>query len=326
MEKPHTINRNIWKTSFELKDEFRYSDCSCITKIVKENKIPTIPNPDSSVPHAILINRDEFIKTPKIVDRMIGNDEMEIYNAALHLAGDWMIFGDCQIPLHDPELMKRMQQIAQKYGIKKGINAGDLTELDAFKPFPGHGPSWQYEKKKVNDILKWWVSWFDEVVLLMGNHELRMWKRLQGMGEEGDIFKILLSEEKSGRVKYSTYPYAIVNESWLITHPHSYSRIAARNNFTLASKYMIKLIEKSKGPNDQYGLIGFHGHLVGEARDISGRFQIADGMGLMDPKKIMYKEMRMNTYPEWCPGFFMLLNNHIYPFKKDSTDWDFWLK
>jgi hypothetical protein len=320
------IDRQIWKTSHELKDEFRYSTYSSVTKIVKENRIAILKNPESNLPHTILINRDEFIKIPKVFRRLIGNDEMERYNAALHLRGDWMIFGDCQIPLHDPELMERMQQVAEKYRIKKGINVGDLTELDAFKPFPGSGPSWEYEKAKVTDVLKWWVSYFDETVLLMGNHELRMWKRLHGMGEEGDIWPILLSEEKSGRVKASTYPYAVINESWLVTHPQSYSRIAARNNFTLASKYMIKLIEKSEGPNDQYGLIGFHGHLGGGARDISGRFQVVDGMGLMDPEKVMYKMMRINTYPEWCPGFFMLLNNHIYPFPKDSTDWEFWLK
>lgn len=320
------IDRQIWKTSFELKDELRYSCVSAITKIAKENNVPTMQNPESHLPHTLLFNRDVFIQIPKVFKRLISNDEMERYNKALYLHGDWMIFGDCQIPLHDPELMERMQQIAQKYGIKKGINAGDLTELDAFSPFPGEGPSWKYEKAKVNDILTWWASWFDEVVLLMGNHELRMWKRLNGMGEEGDIFKILLAEEKSGRVKYSTYPYAIVNESWLVTHPHSYSRIAARNNFTLASKYMIKLIEAGKGPNDQYGLIGFHGHLGGEATDISGRFQVIDGMGLMDPAKILYKVMRINTYPEWCPGFSMLKDNYLYRFPRDSTNWEFWLK
>lgn len=326
MKKPHTINRKIWRTSLELKEEFRYTSRSGVQKTTQENKIPTIRNPESILPHSRLINRDEFIKVPKIFRRLIGNDEMERYNAALYLKGNWMIYGDCQIPLHDPELMERMQQIARKYGIKKGINVGDLTELDAFSPFPGKGPSWEYEKAMVTGVVKWWVSWFDEVVLLMGNHELRMWKRLCGMGEEDDIFKILLSEEKSGRVKYSTYPYAIINESWLVAHPQSYSRIPARNSFALASKYMIKLIEKSKGPNSQYGIIGFHGHLGGQARDVSGRFQVADGMGLMDPEKIMYKTMRINTYPEWVPGFSMLLNNHLYPFPKDSTDWDFWLK
>ncbi len=112
----------------------------------------------------------------------------------------------------------------------------------------------------------------------------------------------------------------------MVCHPQSYSRIQTRNVYNLASKYLVRLVEKGKSPNGQYGIVGFHGHLGGEGLDISGRFQVADGMGMMDPEKVLYKQMRVNTYPEWRPGFFMLLNNYLYRFPRDSTDWDFWLK
>lgn len=326
MKKPHTINRKVWKTSYELKDEFRYTDCSCINKIVKENKIPTVQNPDSSVPHAILINREEIIKTSKIINRLLDNQDMERYDQELCLRGDYMIFGDVHIPYHDGQLIGKKMAVAKKFKIKKAVCVGDFVELDAFKVYFDKTASWKYEKAKVRDVLKALLSWYNEFIWLIGNHEVRMWKRLQGMGEQEDIFQLLLSAETKGRVKYSTYPYAIINDSWIIAHPKSYSRIQGRNAFFLASKYMPSLVAKSKSPNGQYGFLSFHGHGGGEGIDVSGICQIADGMGLMDPLKIAYKTIKMDTSPEWRPGFSMLKDNYLYRFPKNSTDWDFWLK
>jgi len=30
-------------------------------------------------------------------------------------------------------------------------------------------------------------------------------------------------------------------------------------------------------------------------------------------------------YPKWNAGFWMIRNGYLYPFPKETTDWDFWL-
>jgi len=249
---------------------------------------------------------------------------MEKYDKELHLTGDYMLTGDWHIPFHDPDLTKKLFAVAKRFGIKKLACVGDLMELDAFKTYLDKSTSWQYEKQKARNVIKALLTWFDEIVWLIGNHEIRLWKRVQGMGDEEDIFQMVLEGEMTRKVKYSTYPYAIVNESWMIVHPKSYSRLQSRNAYFLASKYLPDLMAKGNSPNGRYGVVAFHGHLGGEGTDISGHYRVADGMCMVDPMKVAYKTVKVDTSPEWRQGFFMLWDNFLYPLPAKDTDWNFW--
>ena len=318
------VDRRIWKTAFELKDEFRYADPTSVNRICRDNHISTLGDPKQRRGD-FYYNREEFVCIPQVIERLISNEEIETYNKEVHLSGDWMITGDWHIPYHDPDLVLKMLAIARKFNIKRGMCAGDLGDQNAFSKFIDKKDEWKYEKTKTRQTLHAILSWFDEWFLFMGNHGLRLWKRLSGVGSEEDIFELIKTAEMQDKLKYSTYPRCIVNESWLVCHPASYSRIQTRNAYFLASKYLPPLIEKGQSPNGIYGIITFHGHQGGEGTDVSSCFQTVDGMGMMDPTKIKYKEMRLTTHPEWVPGFSMLRNNHLYRFPKHSTDWNFWL-
>lgn len=317
------LNRSVWKTSMELAEEFGYHHRDSIAHITQVYKIPKIKGKKTS---SFYYNRDKFIETPPVIKRLLQAEDIEKYNKELRPKGDFMLFGDVHIPFHDDDLLEKMMAIARKFGIKRGVIPGDLLEMDIFKTYPDKHVAWHYEKTKTRQVLTALLSWFDLLVWLIGNHELRMWKRLQGMGEEEDVFEIVLTKEMLDHIKYSIYPYAIINDSWMVCHPKSYSRIQARNPYFLGSKYLVKLIEEGKGPNDQYGIVAYHGHLGGEGTDISARFQVADGMTMVDPEKVMYQQIKIDTSPKWRPGFAMLLNNYLYRFPKDTTDWNFWLK
>ena len=318
------VDRRIWKTALELKDEFGYVDPTVINKIARDNRVSTSGDPKSRR-EPFYYNREEFIRIPQIIDRLISNEDIEAYNKEVHLSGDWMVTGDWHIPYHDPDLALKMLAVAKKFNIKRGLCAGDFGDQSAFSQFIDKKDAWTYEKKKTRNVLYALFSWFDEWFMHLGNHGLRMWKKAAAAGNEEDIFEMIKTAEMADRMKYSTYPYCIINESWLIAHPASYSRIQTRNAYFLASKYLPPLIEKGQSPNGIYGIITFHGHQGGEGTDVSSRFQTVDGMGMMDPAKVKYKKMRLTTHPEWVPGFSMLRKNHLYRFPKDSTDWNFWL-
>ena len=319
------IDRSNWMTTLELMKEFGYKDRGSVTNLCTMNDVSKIKNPESPLPQSLLYNKEEFMTIPAVARRLMEAPEMEKYDKELHLTGNWMVAADWHNPYHDVDLVEKLVLIAKKFGIKKLVKPGDFMELDAFKIYLDKKASWEYEKTKSRNLIKALLGWFDEDVWLVGNHEVRMWKRLQGMGDEEDIFQMVLDAELRKRVRYSTYPFAVINESWLVVHPKSYSRVQARNAYFLASKYLPRLIERGKSPNGKYGIVAFHGHLGGFGTDVSGRYEVADGMCMCDPDKIAYKKIKVDTSPEWRPGFFMLLENHLYPFPKDSADWGFWL-
>ena len=320
------VDRSIWMSTLELMKEFGYQDRGSVSNLCTVNNISKMRNPESPLPQSLLYNKQEFTAIPAVARRLVEAPEMEKFDKELHLKGDWMIAADWHIPYHDAELVEKMIMVAEKFGIKKLVKPGDFMELDAFKIYLDKTASWEYEKTKSRNVLKSLLSYFDEDVWLIGNHEVRMWKRLQGMGDEEDIFQMVLDAELIRKVKYSTYPYAVINESWLVVHPKSYSRVQARNAYFLASKYLPRLVERGKSPNGKYGIVAFHGHLGGFGTDVSGRFEVADGMCMVDSDKVAYKKIKVDTSPEWRPGFFMLLDNYLYPFPKDSINWDFWEK
>lgn len=235
-----------------------------------------------------------------------------------------MVTGDIHLPFHCPRTFSHLIEIAEKFGIKKMVSVGDTFELQEFKHYLDNHPgvNWRYEKAKGWAVLELLANQFDEIVLLLGNHELRLWKKLEGAGDQEDVFQIFV---KHPNIRYDLYPYCIINDSWFACHPKSYSRIPGRNPYFLASKHMVELVEAGKSPNGQYGLIAFHGHQGGGGRDVSGRFRVADGMGLFDQELFGYAQLKLTPTPNWVKGFFMLRNNYLYPFEEDTTDWDWWL-
>ena len=309
-----SVDRSIWMTTLELMKEFGYQDRGSVSNLCTINGISRVKNPESPLPQSLLYNKQEFTAIPAVARRLIDAPEMEKYDKELHLTGDYMLTGDWHIPFHDADLVEKMMVIAKRFELRKLVIVGDFVELDSFKVFLDKTVSWQYEKETIRKIIKSLLSWFVEITWLMGNHEIRMWKRLQGMGEEEDIFQLVLEKETVGKVQYSVYPFSIINSSWMVIHPKSYSRIAARNPYFLASKYLVDLVLKKKPPNGQCGIIAFHGHGGGEATDISGNFQAVDGMCMCDPQKIGYQVLKINTAPRWRPGFMALINNYLYRF------------
>jgi len=325
-----TVDRTLWQTPDELAREFGYTDYSTIHRIAKQNQITHMgdpkarPTPGGSP--TFLYNRREFLRVPQIAERLISNEELETFDKPPRLYGNWMLTGDWHEPYHDSDLVMKLLAMAKKHKVRQGICVGDFLNLGVFSTFLNDKETeWEYDKAKAVQILNSLFGWFDRWLIVMGNHDIRLWKRLLGMGEENDVFDILKGQELAGKLEYTTYPQCVINDSWMMSHPKSYSRIQTRNSYTLASKYMISLVMEGKSPNGLYGFISYHGHQGGTGFDVSGRMETVDGMGMFDGNKVNYKQMNITTHPEWIPGFMMLRNNYLHRFPKHTTDWDFWL-
>lgn len=264
----------------------------------------------------------------------IDNLDLEQYVYEPRLHGDFLIAFDPHFPFQHVQIFEYAKAICKKWNIRKCVMPGDTLDLDAFKHFYDKHPDlagWKDEKKRTQCGLSWVAEWMDEIDLLMGNHELRHWKLTEGREDQEDIFEIILSKiEHKNRFRYYLYPYAVINDSWIVDHPNATSQIPTRVPHRLSDKYMPELLlelikKKKKGKNDQYGYISGHGHLGGEGTNTSGRIQIADGMVMCNPDLFGYYKLKRSPRPAWRVGFNILKNNYLYRFPLLTTDWEWWL-
>ena len=269
-------------------------------------------------------------------ESLIDNSDLERYVHEPRLNGDYLVLFDPHYPLHHTQCHEYAMGMCRKWNITKCVIGGDALDLDCFKNYPDHHPdvaSWKVEKTLLRFPLEWLATEFKRVDLILGNHELRMWKRLLGKGDQEDVFDLVLADLKPSlrrRVKYYIYPVAIINNSWIIDHPNMTSVIQGRVPERLSAKYMVKhvmqLVKNGVQPqNEQLGYISGHGHMGGEGQDISGEFQIADGMVTCDPDLFGYHKLKRSARPEWRVGFNIIRNNYLYRFPLKNTDWKFWL-
>ena len=270
----------------------------------------------------------------------VDNLDLERYVNEPRLKGDYLITHDPHFPLHHGECWRHAQLICEKFQIKQMIIPGDGVELYWQSNFLkddaiGLG-SWEQEKERVKNTLEWIGGWMRRVDWLPGNHELRWWKRmLQGGGKaaQEELWTIVSKDVKPSikrKFHFHLYPYAIINNSWFICHPNMTSIIPGRVPDRLSSKYMVqelvRMLQNGIVPkNWQMGVVAGHGHLGGEATDVSGSFQVADGMIMADGDLFNYHKLKLNARPEWRLGFHILKDNYLYRFPERNTDWKFWL-
>lgn len=249
-------------------------------------------------------------KEKKDAPRILIPDFLDYEN----VSGTATISGDFHIPLHDIKLVEKMAYVSQRMGAKKLIIAGDLYNLDAFSKYVNEptylpGEELDYGEK----LLDYLVEWFDFILVLMGNHEERLYKRKLDKYIDWERLTRMLHQHKD-KIKFSKYGYCVLNDTWRITHPKNYSQIKTR----VANKIALK---------HRQNVLNFHGHALSIAHDDSGHQIIADGGGLFDEKKVEYRMIKDSTYPAWATGFWVITkDNELHAFNDLFTPWKFYEK
>jgi hypothetical protein len=232
------------------------------------------------------------------------------------------VYSDPHIPYVDMGLARKMCAISKKMKCTDLILGGDTFNQDMFSHFIRYlgvekgevDATWSFELEAVSEFLKMVLDTFQHVWVTRGNHDERILRLLMGKVGLRHIFK-WLDEYDSKRVHVSEYPYCYLMSGarkFRITHPKSYSKIPTRVSSWLASKW-------------ECSIMSAHGHRQGWVFSDSGHCAIDIGGGF-DPKKIEYINMNDTTHGKWNPGFFVVRRGFPYPFSRDWTDWDYWLR
>ncbi len=211
----------------------------------------------------------------------------------LELSGDWVLVGDAHIPYINIEFAERVVIVARKRKIKNLLIAGDFWDYSNYSLYDDVVPqaSWQTEKAAGKRVIQEWGKWFTRVEFLMGNHERRKEKRLQGHEDDEDIFSPLAAVCKN--IHSTNYGWAEITsggELYRVTHPKNYSVLSLTVADQLALKY-------------DCHVISFHEHHLAMGLDRYGRHIIVNGGCLVDPTRLSYVALDDSKSAAMVNGF-----------------------
>jgi len=221
-----------------------------------------------------------------------------------------MVIGDIEIPFHSTDTLEMACALARKYELDTLIINGDLVALDCFSTWvrnTAYKLTFKNEIEPALEILKIFLTIFNQIYIVTGNHERRLARKLDGEITIGEFFSNI-----SG-VTFSEYSYCILNsggEEILVCHQDNYSKQPLAVSRELASIY-------------HKHIIAGHTHHLAQGYDKSGKYWVVDGGCCRDTKYTEYKSIRVNTFPKWNNGVVMVINGS--PLLVDMGNANFWL-
>lgn len=245
---------------------------------------------------------------------------MKIYKEITLPMDNYVISCDYHSPYHSEFWVNHALAMADRFKIKKHIIIGDLFDFASLKHWAiddgGSKRDLDEEIAQTNPVIKA-LDYFDENILVCGNHERRVGMKTDSIIQARHLFGLYGEGIWNKKFKYSVYDKLFIepekkeDEGWMVVHPRSYSQISTSVAKRLAEKF-------------HRNILNAHGHFVGMTYDRSGKFLAIDLGGMFDTKKIDYINLQTTTHPNWRNGFGMFYNGKFH-FFTDETDWDFWL-
>lgn len=227
------------------------------------------------------------------------------------LTGDWIVIGDVHVPCTDYPFAQLVLRVAQRYGIRNLLIAGDMFNQDVFGAYADVviPPSWADELKAAQYLFHEWVEAFDSIAVLMGNHDRRLQKWTNAELGASEIFGMVNSSDK---ITVSNYGYCTVlsaDEKWRVTHPRGYSRV----RLSLANEI---------AEHHDCHIISFHEHHTAMSYDTYGRHIIINAGTLANPENFAYAVLDDSRSPAMTNSFAMIRNGVGSLFGKyPLTDW-----
>ncbi len=241
-------------------------------------------------------------------------DAVKTYTDEILPDDDYMVSCDYHAPYHSEAWINRLLLIAEKFKIRKHIIIGDLFDMNFasfYRAKDGEArPTLDEESNACAPIFKA-LDYFDQNVLINGNHESRIGNLTDSKIEARHLFGLFGADVWEKKFRYITADKAFVGDKWLLVHPKSYSQISASVAVRLAEKY-------------HRNVLNAHGHFCAMRFDRSGKYMAVDAGGMYDVKKIGYVSMSSTTHPAWNNSFSVLKRGKLYLFH-DCTDWEYWL-
>jgi len=246
---------------------------------------------------------------------------------------DSLVLSDVHAPRHDALLLTRAMKVAKTAGIKRLIIAGDLLDFDQISRHPKQGGKMLSAAEAIAvgvKILDQLTGWFDEIIVLKGNHDARLQTLVERAAENrseaaktlallapGDeqlehrqrYIKILsnwitnLAPRTAPKVKFLAQPVCFLFgppglPHWRVTHPRAYSRHAP----TVEKKLSIKFDQP---------VLGTHGHIFGLSITPNGKYPVCQFGCSTRPEAHYYLFENETDHPKWVQGFCTVISGRL---------------
>lgn len=220
-----------------------------------------------------------------------------------------LVLSDVEAPFHDAEWCSDVVLLAKEWGIENVLLSGDFLHFSSLSKFTkpmmstaGNGYDFAEDAMvEVSDEVEAAAGFsdvllrnFERIVMILGNHEKRLTKRL-AVATRVNILRQLLGYRFEKRFEIYPYYQCVVESStgtWRISHPKNYSVVPVRVATRLADKY-------------RCNYVAGHGHDWGEATSVSGYYAAACGC-CVDPERLAYTMLQDNLGPMMQQGAFIL--------------------
>jgi hypothetical protein len=235
------------------------------------------------------------------------------YDAEPHIQGDCVLVGDVHAPTFDKKLATQVKTVGEALNIDTLLIVGDLINADCFSTYehPLYPLPFTAEISAAEKLIADWAGHYQRILMVMGNHDKRLLKKLGGSFAADWLGRIL--DAGHGRFTVSAYSHIKITsggEVFRATHQRNFSRIPGRVGNQLAQKF-------------QCHMITFHEHHLAAMMDDYCRYSVINCPGLMEENQLGYT-MDDNTSPRMAKGFCVLVNGtaHLITPYKAYTDLD----
>jgi len=261
--------------------------------------------------------RDELL-TKKAQTITIPASTSRLFTDYITLENDnVMIIGDLEIPDHHEKYLYLSLLMAMEHNLKTLIILGDLvatdhSALNLWAKLWVTGQELPYENciAQTNALLTQLSAWYDEIIVVAGNHDERINRATGGAVHLGMLLN-------SPKVRYSHYSYL-----WLETsrgpvkciHPKNYRA----DPITLAQQLY------NREPRKAHTVIA-HTHRMQTGKSPDGQYTMQAIGCMRQRQRTQYVSTHVSNHKQWDNSLLMIRNGFQYNIDCANTDWQFWL-
>jgi hypothetical protein len=293
------------------------------------------------------------------IDRLITLGELEkqyikpspypVYNEPLVMQGDALILPDLEIPFHNSEFVNRVLGLAEAWGIRQCILAGDVLHFDSLS---GWEPNWT-KTKKGGITAKAEGELMEEIDKLPEKYRRPLAEKIIDIGERTEEdgvsteLDIASRELKKLSELFDKIDFVLGNHCGRLLRAMQTAinpklilkMLEAGDKWRIAEYYFSKLetvngtfiIEHPKNSGKfsasrlcskymAHVLMG-HSHQLNYTFDPSGKFYAVEMGCCVDEQRLPYASQRHNTSPMHVLGAVIVLDGYPY-LLHEGTDWE----
>ena len=239
--------------------------------------------------------------------------------------GSCVVVTDLHVPFHNPDVVMDFCRNADLLGIKTLVVGGDLIHADTISKYVGVGKQVPIttELESCKRVLDALLYVFDRIIVIPGNHDqrlermiagladtkqgrqgLEMVARLLGAGDPEDAEDVALRYLRhffsSPKVEWHPLPDLTINDTWLIQHPGTCSRVAPQGERAMARRHRKSVIQG-------------HTHLWGIGFEESGTDVAFNAGHCADDSKWRYIREKPTTFPRSVHGYGIIYSTKDNP-------------